>query len=79
MQESEKGVKLFGTYYLAYSFLICVLEQSGTKVLEEIGKKSHVVDKKVMIKPHQIQINYDFSCDSSRLAGVHIRYVLHMS
>lgn len=58
---------------------ICVLEQSGTKVLEEIGKKSHVVDKKVMIKPHQIQINYDFSCESSRLAGVHIRYVLHMS
>lgn len=38
---------------------ICVLEQSGTKVLEEIGKKSHVIDKKVMIKPHQIQINYD--------------------
>lgn len=24
MQESEKGVKLFGTYYLAYSFLIYV-------------------------------------------------------
>lgn len=65
---------------LGLQFLnICILEQSGTKVLEEIGKKSHVVDKKVMIKPHQIQINYDFSCDSSRLAGVHIRYVLHMS